>query len=213
MTLTRLLLGLALTTSLVSAQGQLQSGQPQQAPEDEEYEEFVPEPVAPEHAFEVVVGGDGLHLGYRNGLARGRGYGGLDLFFGQDDDWIASGRLMRFGEPAAGEPFGLGVGLGLYAGSADEVNADFGAVTLIGACDYTFTLDYDLRLGLELAYAPDATSFSDAERVLDLLARAEIDLSAWATGFVGYRFTEVDIDDERDQELEQAAHLGVRLGL
>ena len=84
---------------------------------------------------------------------------------------------------------------------------------MIGACDYTFALDYDVCLGLDLAYAPEASSFADATRVLDLLARAEIDVSEWATGFVGYRFTEIDLDDDKDRELEKAAQIGVRLGI
>jgi len=210
----RLLLLLALYPSLASAQGQLRNDKPRaESADDEEYEEFVPEPVYPDYAFEFALGQDGLHVGFRNGFERGHGYLGLELFLGEDDDWLANARLMRFGEPVAGQPLGLGLGFGLYGGSSDEPDAEVGAVTLIGAADYTLRFSYPVRFSLEAAYAPEASSLADATRLLDLQARAEILVSDWATGFVGYRFTEIDLDDAKDRELENAAHIGVRLGI
>lgn len=212
--LPRLALALATLSPLASAQGQLRNDKPRTSSrDDEEYEEFVPEPVSPDYAVEFAISANGLHLGFRNGFERGHGYGSLELFLGEDDDWLANGRLMRFGEPAAGHPLGVGIGLGLFAGASDQPDADLGAVTLIGALDYTFQASYPVRLAFEAAYAPEAASFADATRVLDLETRAELLVSDWATGFVGYRFTEVDLDDARDRELEKAAHIGVRLGI
>ncbi|MEQ1894124.1 MAG: hypothetical protein ABL998_16405 [Planctomycetota bacterium] len=210
--LPRLFIALALTSSL-AAQGQLRNDKPRPPSDDEEYEEFVPEPVYPDYAVEFAISEDGLHLGFRNAFERGHGYGALELFLGEGDDWLANGRLMRFGEPAAGEPLGLGIGLGLYAGASDEPDAHLGAITLIGAIDYTLALSYPVRLGLETSYAPEASCFTDTTRLLDLQARAEVVVSDWATGFVGYRFTEADLDDAKDRELEKAAHIGVRLGI
>jgi hypothetical protein len=209
----RLLVALAFLPSLAATQGQMRNDKPRQAHDDEEYEEFVPDPVYPDYSFELALGDDGLHAGFRNGFERGEGYGALELFLGEDDDWLANGRLMRFGEPAAGEPLGVGIGLGLYAGASDEPDADVGALTLIGAVDYTLPLSYPVRLALETSYAPEAACFTDATRLLDLQARAELLVSDWATGFVGYRFTEIDLDDAKDRELEKAAHIGVRLGI
>ena len=48
--------------------------------------------------------------------------------------------------------------------------------------------------------------------MLDLLVRFELDLSSWATGFVGYRHYEVELDDQGDHDLDTSFHVGVRLG-
>lgn len=169
----------------------------------------------PENAFEFALGGDGLAFGYRNGLHRGNGYLSFAAFLGEDDDYAAHARLLRFGQPAAQTPFGLGVGIGLFGASVDEPNDEVLAITLTGAADYAldhaFELSYPVRVGLEASWAPDASTFADGTRVLDVLARVETDLSGWATVFVGYRHLEVDLE-EGDAELDSAFQAGVRLG-
>ena len=209
----RLLLALVLCPALAAAQGQMRNDKPRPPADDEEYEEFVPRPVYPDYSAELAISEDGLHAGFRNAFERGNGYIGLELYLGQDSDWLASARLMRFGEPAAGQPLGLGIGLGLYAGSSDEPDASVGALALIGAADYTLELSYPVRFVLETAYAPEASSMADATRLLDLQTRAEILVSDWAAGFVGYRFTEIDLEDAKDREFEKAALIGVRIGI
>lgn len=170
----------------------------------------------PANAFEFVLGGDGLAFGYRNGLHRGNGYASFGFFVGEDDDYAAQLRLLRFGEPAAETPLGLGIGLGLFGAVVDDPNDEVFALTLTGAADYaldhSFELAYPVRVGVEASWAPDAATFADGTRVLDVLARVETDLSGWATLFVGYRHLEVDLENEKDAELDSAFQAGVRLG-
>jgi hypothetical protein len=170
----------------------------------------------PAHAFEFELGGDGLWFGYRSGQQRGNGYVSAAFFAGDDDDYAATLRLMRFGEPSGESPFGFGIGLGAFGARVDESDSEVGAITVTGAVDFQldewFVLDYRIRVGGEVSYAPDQATFADGRRVLDLLGRVEVDLSAWATAFVGYRHLEVDIDGDPDAELDSAFHLGVRLG-
>ncbi len=170
----------------------------------------------PPHAFEFALGGDGLTFAYRNGLHRGKGYTTLGLFISEDDDFAAHARLMRFGEPRAEVPLGLGIGLGVFGAAVDATNDELVAVTLTGAADYAldqiFGLTYATRIGVELSWAPDVATFADGERVLDVLGRVEVDLSTWATAFAGYRHLEVDLADEDDVELDSALQLGIRLG-
>lgn len=165
----------------------------------------------PGHAFELALGGDGLSFGYRNAFHRGRGHGTLGLFIGEDDDIAAHARILRFGEPDEDTPLAFGIGIGAFGAFVDESDDELAAITLTGAAEYTFELDYPIRLGLEASYAPGMATFFDGDRVLDLLARAEADLSGWATAFLGYRRLEVDLD-EGDAELDGAFQLGVRLG-
>jgi len=170
----------------------------------------------PPHAIEFTLGGDGLWFAYRTGLHRGKGYAALGLFAGVEDDFVLHGQLMRFGEPRADVPFGVGVGLGLFGATVDETDDELFAITLTGAADYAldrlFGLTYPTRVGVEVSYAPDIATFADGERVLDVLARVEVDLSTWATAFAGYRQLEVDLADEDDAELDSSLQAGVRLG-
>jgi hypothetical protein len=71
---------------------------------------------------------------------------------------------------------------------------------------------YPTRVGLEVSYAPDVATWVDGQRVLDVLGRVEVDLSTWATAFVGWRMLEVDLENEDDAELDNALQAGIRLG-
>ena len=170
----------------------------------------------PLHALEFAIGGDGVWFAYRSGLHRGDGYWTLGFLANQDDDLALVGRFMRFAEPSADAPLGLGLGLGVVGARVDESNDDLFAITLTGAADLALDQVYDLtyptRVGIEVSYAPDAATFADGTRVLDVLARVEMDLSSWATAFAGYRQFEVDLENEDDAELDSAVHIGVRLG-
>ena len=171
----------------------------------------------PRHAFEFALSDDGLAFGYRNGLHRGKGFWSLGVFAGEDEDYAASARLMRFGEPRGESPFGFGVGLGLFGALIEDTEDELGAITLTGAADFAFdewfVLDYPLRLGVEVSFAPDEATFADGQRVVDALGRLELDLSPWATLFGGYRYLELDFEDEEDLELDRSFQVGLRLGL
>jgi hypothetical protein len=169
----------------------------------------------PPHAFEFALGGDGLALAYRNGLHRGKGYTSIGAFLSTDDDFVLHARLMRFGEPSADVPLGLGVGLGVFGARVEDPDDEVVAITLTGGADYALDhvleLTYPTRVGLELTWAPDVATFADGDRVLDVLGRVEVDLSTWATAFAGYRHLEVGLDDG-GEELDSALQAGVRLG-
>ena len=158
----------------------------------EDYEE-------PPHALEFALGGDGLWFTYRTGLHRGKGYEAVSLFLGAEDDVALQAQLMRYGEPRADVPLGVGVGIGLFGAEVDESNDEVYAITLTGGMDYAldrlFGFTYPTRIGAEVSWAPDLATFGDGQRVLDFLARVEADLSTWATAFVGYRHLEVDLSN------------------
>jgi hypothetical protein len=167
---------------------------------------------ARDSAIELALGGDALSVAYRSAFLRGAGYWTAGGLVNEDDDVAAHFRWLRFAEPDANTPLGLGVGLGAFGAIVDVPDAELAAITLTGAADYTLALDLPLRFAVEASWAPDLATFGDGERVIDLLARVEADLSTWATAFVGYRHLEVDLDGEKDPELDSALHAGVRLG-
>jgi len=183
-----------------------------QAPEARAEEQPAASVTDPENTFEFALSGDSLWGAYRRHLARANGHAAFGLLFGEDDDLALSARLVRFGEPVADTPLCLGVGLGLLGAAVDVSDEELFAVTLTGSADYGLDLDYPARIGLEASFAPDLATFADGEQVLDLLVRFELDLSSWATGFVGYRHYEVELDDQGDHDLDTSFHVGVRLG-
>jgi len=181
-------------------------------PGSEPDQAFAPLEIGPEHAFEVAISGDSLWLAYRHWLADPGGYASVGWLSGEDDDYALIGRFVRFGRPHAETPLGVGIGLGLVGVSLDDTDEELYAITLTAAAAYTWQLDYPTRLGVELSFAPDIATFGDGEEVVDLLARAEVDLSSWATAFGGYRLFEVDSDDDSDHEVDSSVQAGVRLG-
>jgi len=156
----------------------------------------------------------GLQFGYRSRLYRGPGgVSSIGLTVTEEDDYELRARIMRFGRPLEQAPVLFGVGLGVMGARVDRTGSELGAITMTGSAEYVLALDYPVRFVVEGSYAPNAATFGDGERVLDLLARVEADVSGWGTGFVGFRHLEVDIDDARDAEIEDSFHIGVRLGL
>lgn len=180
---------------------------PAELPEGEQYT------LGPERAIELAFSGDGLTLGYRDLFQRGNGYLNFGLFVGDDDDYALSARLVRIGQPRSDTPLGLGIGLGLIGATVDVSDEELLALTLTGSADYRIPLDYPLRIGIEVSYAPEAANFFDGEEVLDAQARAELELSTWAYAFVGYRHFEVELEERGDHELDTAMQVGVRIGI
>jgi len=180
---------------------------PAEIPDESTYD------IGPERAIEFAFSGDGLSLGYRDIFQRGNGYLNLGLFVGDDDDYALSARLVRIGQPRSDTPLGLGIGLGLIGASVDVSDEELLALTITGSADYRIPLDYPLRIGIEVSYAPEAANFFDGEEVLDAQARAELELSSWAYAFAGYRHFEVELEDRGEHELDTALQVGVRLGI
>lgn len=207
-------LACAALAALLAARAAAQEREPHVVHPSEPRQEPEPAPliVLPERALEFAISGDGLWLEYQSSLRRANGYASIGLFGNEDDDYALDGRLMRFGMPSRQTPLGLGIGLGLFGASVEEPDSEVVAVTLVGAAEYALRLDYPVRIGAELAFAPDVSTFSDGEEVLDLLARVELDLSTWATAFAGYRQLELDLDDGGEHELDSSFQAGVRLG-
>jgi len=131
----------------------------------------------------------------------------------EDDDGAFLLSVMRFGEPRSDLPLGLGVGMGVYGGFIDEPDADFYALALTGYGDYAFDTPWPLRLTAELSFAPDIATTSEADDLLDVLARLEVELSDFAGAYIGARVFEVGLDAGGDRELDKSVHVGIRLWL
>ncbi len=166
----------------------------------------------PERFFEAAFSGEAVWLGLRSPLrGGGRDHFGLGLVVSEEDDLLVEGRLMRFADPVPA-PVRLGVGLELFGAFLDEADAEAYGLGLVGSAAYELTVAYPCRVELSLAYAPDQLVLDDGEELVDLRLSFEVDVSARAAAFVGYRTLEVELEDDPDVDLDDALHVGLRLG-
>ena len=173
-------------------------------------EALAPQGDQPRHAFEVALSHEAVWAGYRSPFRRAGGHFEVEALASDDDGYAGAVHVMRFTQPSE-LPLALGVGLGFYAGFVDEPDAEVYALTIGGAADYAFATEIPFRTGVEVSWAPDGTTFDDGEGLMDIRVRGELDLSSFAAAFVGYRWLEVDLDDE-SEDLDRGFHIGVRIG-
>lgn len=141
------------------------------------------------------------------------GVGGADLsfggFFNNDDDYMAEVGLLVEGRPAGDQPLSFGLGGKVLLGSIDTPDAGFSAIALGGKVRYHIPSNTPMAFGADLFYAPDITTFSDAEGVTDMRVRFEVDVLPAATAFLGYRKLSADLGSS-DYDLDDNVHIGIR---
>lgn len=142
------------------------------------------------------------------------GYGGADMglgfFYTEEDDYMLTANLMVVGTLGDRRDLQFGVGAKAYGADLDN-DAEVLAIGIGGQARYVFQTRTPVGLVLEGYLAPGITSFADTERATEVNARVEIEVLPSTRGYVGYRFIEFDIEDVGDVEVDDHAHLGIRL--
>ncbi len=144
------------------------------------------------------------------------GWGGSDLAFGlfynEDSDYVFQASLMQMRQASEENPLTFGVGVKTYLGSLDDINEDVFAFGIGGEVRYTIPGTMPMALYARGFYAPDITSFADAEEVIDYTFGFQIEALPQTTAFIGIRHLEFETDDDGDYEADDdELHLGVRL--
>ncbi len=144
------------------------------------------------------------------------GWGGSDLAFGlfynEESDYVFQASLMQMRQASEENPLTFGVGVKTYLGSLDDINEDVFAFGIGGEVRYTIPGTMPMALYLRGFYAPDITSFADAEEVIDYTFGFQIEALPQTTAFIGIRHLEFETDDDGDYEADDdELHLGVRL--
>lgn len=137
----------------------------------------------------------------------------LGLFYSEDKEKLDD-TLFHLGLNVSGEnwsqsgTFDISLGGRIYYTSPEDL--DLAAIGLGGAI--RFSPAHRLGLGGHVYYAPDITSFMDAETFLEAGIRLDYQILPQAFIYVGYRQIEVDIvDGPKDVELDDDAHVGFKL--
>ena len=151
------------------------------------------------------------------------GYGGADIgagvLFNQYNDVIASGSILVSGSSAGDvKALQLGVGAKLYGGDingpdATQVDIKGGAIAIGGQIRYVFPSSTPLAVLGEVFYAPEVTSISEFDRLLEYRVALELEVTPSARAYVGYRLMEVDFKASGGNvryEVDDSANIGVR---
>ena len=148
------------------------------------------------------------------------GYGGADIGFGalinEHNDVMANGSILVTGS-STGDVKGLhfGVGAKAYVGTLDgpssvSIDVDGGAVAIGGQLRYVFPGSTPFAVLGEACFAPEVTSISEFDGLLEYRVALELEVTPSARAYVGYRMMEVTYDSNVDYEVDDAAHIGVR---
>lgn len=151
------------------------------------------------------------------------GYGGADIgigvLFNEYNDVIANGSILVSGSSAGDvKALHFGVGAKLYGGDingpdAAPVDIQGGAVAIGGQIRYVFPGSAPFAVLGEIFYAPEVTSISEWDRVLEYRLALELEVTPSARAYVGYRMLEVEFNafgTSVDYEVDDSANIGVR---
>jgi hypothetical protein len=136
----------------------------------------------------------------------------LDLFTNEADDLLGAVALNFAGRPAGVSPWVFSAGPKLYAATLDFWGDHFTALAVGARAAYTLPpmLPLPAQVTGQFNYAPKITTFGEAEDLMDLILRFEMEFMQRVNGFIGYRLLEPDLEDDSDYELDHHVHLGVR---
>ena len=151
------------------------------------------------------------------------GYGGADIgvgvLFNQYNDVIANGSILVSGNSAGDvKALQFGVGAKIYGGDingpdAKRVDIKGGAIAIGGQIRYVFPGSAPFAVLGEVFYAPEVTSISEFDRLLEYRVALELEVTPSARAYIGYRMLEIDFDafgGNQNYEVDDSANIGVR---
>jgi len=151
------------------------------------------------------------------------GYGGADIgvgvLFNQYNDVIANGSILVSGNSAGDvKALQFGVGAKIYGGDingpdAARVDIKGGAIAIGGQIRYVFPGSAPFAVLGEVFYAPEVTSISEFDRLLEYRFALELEVTPSARAYVGYRVLEIDFNafgSNVNYEVDDSANIGVR---
>jgi hypothetical protein len=151
------------------------------------------------------------------------GYGGADIgigvLFNDVNDVVANGSILVSGSSAGDvKALHFGVGAKFYAGDingtdSEPVDIQGGALAIGGQMRYVFPSSTPVAVLGEIFYAPEVTSISEWDRLLEYRVALELEVTPSARAYVGYRMLQVDFNSQGtnyDYDVNDSANVGVR---
>lgn len=164
--------------------------------------------------FEAALSSDTAEFNFRSDSSI-IGWGGSDLtlglFYNDDSDFIAQASLIQMRQASEETPLTFGVGVKAYLGTLDDPDEDVVALAIGGEVRYTIPGTMPMAVYGRGFWAPDITSFSGAEGVIDYTIGFQIEALPQTVAFVGLRHLEFELDDGDYEADDDNLHIGVRL--
>ena len=164
--------------------------------------------------FEAALSSDTAEFTFRSDSSL-IGWGGADLalglFYNDESDLIGQASLMQMRQASEETPLTFGVGVKGYLGYLDDPDEEVLALAIGGEVRYTIPGTMPMALYARGFWAPDITSFTDVEGVLDYSFGFQIEALPQTIAFVGVRHLEFKLEDGDYDADDSNIHLGVRL--
>lgn len=140
---------------------------------------------------------------------------GAGVFFNENDDIVLHANWLGVNARAAqNQPYSIAAGAKLYMGELDAADESLGGIGVGGRVALVRPHPtMPMSFGVEAYYAPNITSFGDAENILELNVRFELDITPSTKVYAGYRLLEAEFEGTGDVELDDSVHFGVRIPL
>jgi len=134
------------------------------------------------------------------------------FFYNEDRDLILVADLLAYtgkAQDPRNRRLEFRVGTRAYAAFLAVENNDVFSVAIGGEAEWFFLKDRGASLLLSAYYAPDITSFGEANNISDTALRLMLRLNDQASVYVGYRLFTIDqIAGERD--VDDNVHIGIQ---
>jgi hypothetical protein len=172
-------------------------------------------PSAHANDFEAVLSKETAQFTFRSDSSV-IGWGGADLgiglFYNEESDFVGQFGLLQMRQASQENPLTFGVGVKAYLGKLDDPDADVLGLGIGGQIRYTIAGTMPMAVYLDAIYAPEITSFSDTEGIIDYRLGFQIEALPQTIAFVGVRHLEFELDGEDDYEADDDnIHFGIRL--
>ena len=164
--------------------------------------------------FEAMLSSETAEFTFRSDSSL-IGWGGSDLafslFYNEDSDFIGQVSLLQMRQPSEENPLTFGVGVKAYLGQLDDPDEDVFGIGIGGEVRYTIAGSMPMAVYFHGHLAPEITSFSGSEGIIDYRIGFQIEALPQTVAFVGLRHFEIEIDDEDYDADDDEIHFGVRL--
>lgn len=127
-----------------------------------------------------------------------------------DKFYSASMKVQRKG--MAGNPnLDIGIKGKAYGFTQDSFNLDGFGLMLGVTARYWLDTQAPASVSVEALYSPEIVTSGDLNDARELAVRADLQILPTVTGFVGFRYLALDLDQRSNYEMDKNAHIGVEI--
>ena len=133
-------------------------------------------------------------------------------FYNEPGDKLYSASMKVQRKGMAGNPnLDIGIKGKAYGFNQDSFNLDGFGLMLGVTARYWLDTQAPASVSVEALYSPEIVTSGDLNDARELAVRAEMQILPTITGFVGFRYLALDLDQRSSYELDKNANIGVEI--